>query len=145
MVIRKCLRTLFALWPRRRMTNKTFLLFVALFAFSTPVRAQTAPDPSRSESAQARQEVDPRTADIAITATVHADELEFEIVPKVTVTFSGAPERLTEGTSNRENRPDKVEPKFIYRYIGITLKIVSGFADIDRIVDVALGLIPPSV
>ena len=143
MVIRKCLRTLFALWPRRRMTNKTFLLFVALFAFAIPIRGQSTAAQPASE-AQENREVDPRTADIAITATVHADELEFEIVPKVTVTFSGAPERLTEWTSNRENLPDKVEPKVIYRDIGITLKIVSVFADIERIVDEALGLIPPS-
>ena len=125
------------------MTNKASLIFVALLAFSIPVRGQATPAPPASE-VQESPDVDPRTADIAITATVHADELEFEIVPKVTVTFPGAPERLTEWSSDRENLPKKVEPKVIYRDIGITLKIVSVFADIERIVDEALGLIPPS-
>lgn len=86
--------------------------------------------------------VDEKTADVAITARVEAKELTFEVVPTPKVEFFGRPERKTEWSSVRENLPDSVEPRVTYRNIGITLKIVSVFADIDRIVDEALGIVP---
>ena len=60
-------------------------------------------------------------------------------MPNPKVEFPGTPERKTEWSSERKNLPDSVEPNVIYRDIGITLKIVSVFADIDKIVDDALG------
>jgi hypothetical protein len=63
-------------------------------------------------------------------------------VPNPEVKFTGTPERKTEWSSERKNLPKSVEPGVTYRDIGITLKIVSVFADIDRIVDEALGTKP---
>lgn len=123
------------------MTNNCLSSFVAgLILVAIPGFSQQ-PEPAKPADPPA-QSLDPATADIAITATVHAEELYFEIVPKVTVRFFGNPERLTEWSTDRENLPDKVEPKVIYRDIGIRLKIVSVFPDIERIVDEALGIIP---
>ena len=84
-----------------------------------------------------------QTSDVSITGSVTAEELKFEIVPNPEVKFSGNPERNTEWTSERTNLPETVEPNVIYRDIGIRLKITSVFADIDRIVDEALGETPP--
>ena len=91
---------------------------------------------------QTTEKVDEKTADVAITARVEARELKFEVVPKPEVKFTGMPERKTEWSSERKNLPKSVEPGVTYRDIGITLKIVSIFADIDRIVDEALGTKP---
>ena len=88
------------------------------------------------------EKVDEKTADVAITAKVEAKELIFEVVPNPKVEFPGTPERKTEWSSERKNLPDSVQPKVIYRDIGIKLKIVSVFADIDKIVDDALGITP---
>jgi hypothetical protein len=82
------------------------------------------------------------SADIAITATVTAKELRFEIVPNPTVEFPGKHQRDTVWDAERENLPRPVEPGVTYRNIGIRLKIVSRFADIDRIVAEALGEVP---
>ena len=87
---------------------------------------------------------DEKTADVAITAKVTAKELKFEVVPSPKVEFFGKPERKTEWSSERKNLPASVEPNVIYRDIGITLKIVSVFADMDKIVDEALGTKPPA-
>jgi hypothetical protein len=88
------------------------------------------------------EKVDEKTADVAITARVTAKELKFEVVPNPKVEFFGKPERKTEWSSERKNLPESVQPGVTYRDIGITLKIVSVFADIDRIVDEALGIQP---
>jgi hypothetical protein len=82
------------------------------------------------------------TADVAITATVTARELLFEIVPNPTVEFPGKPKRDTVWEAERENLPRPVQPGVTYRNIGIRLKIVSRFADIERIVAEALGEVP---
>jgi hypothetical protein len=93
---------------------------------------------SRKEAAQVPEE----SADIAITATVTAKELRFEAVPNPTVDFPGRPKRDTVWDAERDNLPRPVEPGVTYRNIGIRLKIVSRFADIDRIVAEALGEVP---
>lgn len=87
--------------------------------------------------------VDEKTADVSITGKVTAKELKFQIVPETNVKFTGNHERKTEWSSERENLPETVQPGVTYRDIGIRLKIVSVFADIDRIVDEALGKVPP--
>jgi hypothetical protein len=73
---------------------------------------------------------------------VTARELKFEVVPNADVTFTGNPERKTSWEAERENLPRPVQPGVTYRNIGIRLKIVSVFADIDRIVAEALGEVP---
>ena len=83
-------------------------------------------------------------ADLSITARVTARELRFEKVPNPKVEFTGQPRRETVWEAERENLPDQVQPGVTYRNIGITLRITSIFADIERIVAEALGEIPLS-
>jgi hypothetical protein len=106
---------------------------------ATPARPSATPEaPSQKDAAQVPIE----EADVAITATVTAKELRFEVVPNPTVEFPGKPKRDTVWEAERENLPRPVEPGVTYRNIGIHLKIVSRFADIDRIVAEALGEVP---
>jgi hypothetical protein len=83
-------------------------------------------------------------ADLVIIANVQAKELRFDVVPNPTVEFPGKPRRETEWSAERTNLPQQVQPGVTYRDIGIRLKIVSRFADIERIVAEALGEIPAS-
>jgi hypothetical protein len=83
-------------------------------------------------------------ADISITAHVTADSLRFEKVPNPRVEFTGRPRRETVWEAERENLPQQVQPGVTYRNVGITLRITSVFADIDRIVAEALGEVPAS-
>ena len=80
--------------------------------------------------------------DLSITARVTAESLRFEKVPDPKVEFTGRPRRDTVWKSERENLPQEVRPGVTYRDIGITLRITSVFADIDRIVAEALGEVP---
>jgi len=82
--------------------------------------------------------------DLSITAHVTANYLRFEKVPNPKVEFTGQPRRETVWQSERENLPQQVQPGVTYRNIGITLRITSVFADIDRIVAEALGEVPTS-
>jgi len=120
-----------------------------LAAASSPAFAQT-----RSERAGARRASPPppsprpqtrpddANADLSITARVTADSVLFEKVPNPRVEFPGRPERVTVWEAERENLPPEVRPGVTYRNVGITLRIVSVFADIDRIVAEALGEVP---
>jgi hypothetical protein len=104
-----------------------------------PLRQSDVPeDSSQKETSQVSTE----SADVAITATVTARELRFEVVPNPVVEFSGKPRRDTVWDAERESLPRPVEPGVTYRNIGIRLKIASRFADIDRIVAEALGEVP---
>jgi hypothetical protein len=124
----------------------------SLTAFAqTPAPGATPSSPVQSES-QSRPRADQSSqpgatdaqADLSITARVTARELRFEKVPNPTVEFTGQPRRNTVWEAERENLPDEVQPGVTYRNIGITLRITSVFADIDRIVAEALGEIPVS-
>lgn len=129
-----CLCTVFVSAQGRRATGAT----------ATPARPAGTPEaasqeaPSQKDAAQVPVE----SADVAITATVTAKELRFEVVPNPTVEFPGKPRRDTVWEAERDNLPRPVEPGVTYRNIGIRLKIVSRFADIDRIVAEALGEVP---
>jgi hypothetical protein len=108
-------------------------------AQQNPARQNNATqEASRNEASQVPEE----SADIVITATVTAKELRFEAVPNPTVEFPGNPKRDTVWDAVRDNLPRPVEAGVTYRNIGIRLKIVSRFADIDRIVAEALGEVP---
>ncbi|HVF49501.1 MAG TPA: hypothetical protein VNA19_05415 [Pyrinomonadaceae bacterium] len=98
----------------------------------------------RTDNAQAQSasEVSPEEADIAITANVTARELRFEKVPNPTVEFTGQPRRETLWEAERQNLPRPVRAGETYRDIGIRLRILSVFKDIDRIVAEALGEVP---
>ncbi len=113
--------------------NKLFLAFAIVFVFAAGSFAQTN---------KAKETVEENTSDISITGSVTAKELKFETVPNPKVEFPGTPKRKTEWSSERKNLPDEVQPNVIYRDIGIKLKIVSVFADIEKIVDEALGKVP---
>ena len=103
-----------------------------------PPRPQASPQPSPA----ARTSEADADADLSITARVTADSLRFEKVPNTRVEFTGRPERTTVWEADRENLPRPVQPGVTYRNIGITLRITSVFADIDRIVAEALGEVP---
>jgi hypothetical protein len=116
---------------------------------STPAPTQHAspapPSPSvqsSSPNAAPSPSVPEEDADLVIIANVTAKELRFDVVPNPSVTFPGKPERATEWSAERTNLPPQVQPGVTYRNIGIRLKIVSRFADIERIVAEALGEVP---
>ena len=123
----------------------SFAFAVALGAAASSAGAQTnerpgqtpPPSPSASPSTATQAE-----ADLSITARVTARELRFEKVPNPTVEFTGRPRRETVWEAERENLPAEVRPGVTYRDIGITLRITSVFADIERIVAEALGEVP---
>ena len=104
----------------------------------------TPPAPAGTQTPAAQTQSPPATdnADLSITANVTARELKFEVVPNADVTFTGNHARKTTWEAERQNLPRPVEPGVTYRNIGIQLKIVSVFADIDRIVAEALGEVP---
>lgn len=101
-----------------------------------------APQTSSQPTPAARAGEADANADLSITARVTADSLRFEKVPNTRVEFTGRPERVTVWEADRENLPRPVQPGVTYRNIGITLRITSVFADIDRIVAEALGEVP---
>jgi hypothetical protein len=117
---------------------------------SPPTARTDAEAPSRDSQTQrpsepARRSSAPGAADdISITAHVTADSLRFEKVPNPRVEFTGRPRRDTVWEAQRENLPPQVQPGVTYRNVGITLRITSVFADIDRIVAEALGEVPAS-
>ena len=132
---------------RVRLTAVFNFVLAVVFVTAADVSAQT-PEPRREGVQRATQatresEAD-ANADLSITARVTADSLRFEKVPNPRVEFSGRPRRETAWESERENLPQEVRPGETYRNIGITLRIRSVFADIDRIVAEALGEIPKS-
>jgi hypothetical protein len=108
--------------------------------------ARTAPPSSTTSNNAAepapRAEEPAAEPDLSITAHVTADSLRFEKVPNPKVEFTGRPRRDTVWKSERENIPEQVQPGVTYRNVGITLRITSVFADIDRIVAEALGEVP---
>jgi hypothetical protein len=105
------------------------LTLVALLAVPAAAQTTTVPAPTSEP-------------DIAIFATVRADHLLFEEVPKVTVTFPGDPRNQNVWKSDRENLPEQVQPRVLYRNIGIHLTITSTLPDIEQILDEALGTVP---
>ena len=76
--------------------------------------------------------------DVAIFATVHADQLRFTEVPDVKVTFTN-PQNQNVWKSDRTNLPDRVQPYVTYRDIGIRLTITSTLPNIEQILNEALG------
>ena len=112
---------------------------------ATPSSTTTPTAPTQTPGTQTpRAEESAAEPDLSITARVTADSLRFEKVPDPKVEFTGKPRRVTIWQSERENLPQQVQPGVTYRNIGITLRITSVFADIDRIVAEALGEVPTS-
>jgi hypothetical protein len=124
------------------------ILFSAIFLLwcGTSVKAQQTEKQTGNpavKTSEAQKNEDVREGDVVIIANVTAKELKFEVVPNTSVEFPGKPEeRKTVWEAERDNLPDKIEPGVTYRNIGIRLRIVSRFADIERIVAEALGEFP---
>lgn len=117
----------------------------ALSVSAQSTSSQSRPEQNAEAQASAQKsatQVTPESADLSITATVTAKELSFKVVPNPTVEFTGKPERETLWDAERDNLPRPLQPGVTYRNIGIRLKIVSRFADIERIVAEALGEVP---
>jgi hypothetical protein len=122
----------------------SFTFAVAFGVAASSAQGQTSERPSQT---QPPSSASPSTAtqaepDLSITARVTARELRFEKVPNPKVEFTGRPRRETVWEAERENLPSEVQPGVTYRDIGITLRITSVFADIERIVAEALGEVP---
>ena len=122
----------------------SFTFAVVFGAAASSAQAQTNERPGQT---QPPSSASPSTAtqaepDLSITARVTARELRFEKVPNPKVEFTGRPRRETVWEAERENLPAQVQPGVTYRDIGITLRITSVFADIERIVAEALGEVP---
>lgn len=84
-----------------------------------------------------------REPDLAIVATVRADQLRFAHVPEPRVRLvanAGSLTGVTVWTTDRHNLPDEVQPNVTYRDIGILLTITSTLPDIEAILDDALGV-----
>lgn len=111
---------------------------------ATPSTATQSPTPPARDAQTPRAGESGAEPDLSITARVTADSLRFEKVPNPKVEFTGKPRRDTVWQSERQNLPQQVQPGVTYRDIGITLRITSVFADIDRIVAEALGEVPAS-
>ena len=109
---------------------------------TTAAASQPTPQLTTRTEPQAATQVSEEEADLSITANVTARELKFEIVPNPVVEFPGRPRRETAWEAERTNLPRPVQPGVTYRDIGVRLKIVSVFADIERIVAEALGEVP---
>jgi hypothetical protein len=94
-----------------------------------------------AEEAAARQDV----PDVAIFANVRARELRFDEKPDVRVTVHGdvnGRPAATVSKTDRVNLPEEVQPRVLYRDIGILLTITSTLPDIETIVDEALAESP---
>jgi hypothetical protein len=119
--------------------NKGFLsIFLSLAAFAILTSGQQpGPSPTTEQFGS-----DTSKDDILILVNVTAKELKFDIVPNTTVEFPGTRHRTTIWLTQRQNLPEKMEPGVTYRNVGIQLRISSRFADIERIVQEALGEIP---
>lgn len=111
---------------------------------SPPSPAPSPDSPDSTNTSTQTSDAAGDNADLSITARVTARELRFEKVPNPTVEFTGRPRRDTVWEAERENLPAQVRPGETYRDIGITLRITSVFADIERIVAEALGEVPVS-
>ena len=126
------------------------LVLASSFARATQAQTRDARAATPSTATQSSTTQTPRAEeseaqpDLSITARVTTDSLRFEKVPNPNVEFTGKPRRETVWQSERQNLPQQVQPGVTYRDIGITLRITSVFADIDRIVAEALGEIPLS-
>lgn len=118
------------------------LLLIFLVGNSEITRAQQTIQPDKNTENQKNDDV--RNGDVVIVANVTAKELRYEIVPNPTVEFPVSRNRKNVWEAERINLPPTIEPGVTYRNIGIRLRIVSRFADIDRIVAEALGEIPIS-
>jgi hypothetical protein len=82
-------------------------------------------DPAGSSS----EPIDPATADVVFTGNVHADEVEWHVVPNIRVQFHGSPGIQTEWSSMRENLPRPVEAGKIYRDVGAEVRILTRLPD----------------
>jgi hypothetical protein len=121
----------------------TFFSINLLLLCVCAINAQQNNFAEQNSTQQATPE-DIANADVLILANVRARELKFETVPNTRVDFPGTQTRRTFWEADRQNLPRPVEPGVTYRNIGIQLRIVSRFADIERIVAEALGEIPAS-
>jgi hypothetical protein len=74
---------------------------------------------------------DDLAADVAIVATVTADELRFEARPEVRTRFPGGGERDSRQTTTRKNVDSPVQPRKTYRRVSAATRISSRLIDVD--------------
>lgn len=80
--------------------------------------------------------------DVAIYASATASQMQFDDEPIVNIrvhgSVNGRPAAVVSHTS-RENLPERVTPRVIYRDIGVRLTITSTLPEIEKIIDDALA------
>lgn len=67
----------------------------------------------------------PRSPDIELTASVHADALRFVEPPETDVRFVGEPGRESASGSDRINLPEQVDPGTTYRNARVDYRLAS--------------------
>ena len=112
-----------------------FLSSLIFLAALCAAAQQPAPSPDEFNS-------DTSKDDVLILVNLTAKELKFDAVPNTTVEFPAKRHMTNIWVTQRQNLPDRVEPGVVYRNIGIQLRISSRLADIERIVQEALGEVP---
>lgn len=106
---------------RRGMAGAALGLLLA--AGTLPARAQEPAGAAPPSAPTATS-----TADIALTITLRADEVRYQVVPTVTVQFSGTLGRQTDWDVVHDNLPAAPEAGPTYRHVGIAVSITSTFA-----------------
>ncbi len=113
---------------RRRGPMAVSGCLLALAALSAlPARAQAPVDVSQPPSTPATTSAADR-ADISLTLTLRADELRYQVVPTVTVRFTGSDGRETVWDTVHDNLPPAPVAGTTYRNVGIAVTITSTFA-----------------
>jgi len=78
--------------------------------------------------AQRHKGSEPPAPDIELTASVKAEELEFQEKPETEVSFSGTPGHESVSEDDRRNLPDTVRPGVKYRHIEVDYRLVAKLA-----------------
>lgn len=88
-------------------------------------RRAPEPRPRRSAKRPSR----PRSPDVELTASVHADELRFVEPPETDVRFTGDPGNESASGSDRINLPEQVDAGVTYRNVRVDYRLASRLAD----------------
>jgi hypothetical protein len=95
-------------------------------ALSGMMDATAAPPADTSPANKVDEEPLTReTADVALTARVHAKEVKFHIVPNIEVHRFATPNGRTEWSGSRENLPQTVKAGETYKNVGAEVQILS--------------------
>jgi hypothetical protein len=75
-----------------------------------------------------------------IRAVVHADSLEFKVVPEQTHIGPSRPDQRVEHLVERTNLPDRVQPNVVYRDVTVKLTVRGDLTELKQILE---AIVPP--